>query len=76
MNTQNLIEGLTLLQTYRTRLDGYDVSAEHDVIYAFATDAVLYPRDVAKLLKLGWVQKDFDEDGGIYTPEEPWMAYV
>ncbi len=61
MKTSALIEGLTILQRYRKK-DGYDLSAEHDAIYAHATDRALSEEDVARMRKLGWGQDTATND--------------
>jgi len=76
MRTKDIIEGLTILQGYRDKPDGFDVGAEHDVLYAFATDRPLSAEDVARMIALGWHQEGRSDDGPEYDPEESWAAYV
>ena len=84
MKTVEIIEGLTILQKYRTSQAGYNVGAEHDVLYAYATDTPVSPEDLARLIELGWFQDtDFgdDEETGDfaakhYDPDESWECFV
>ena len=82
MKTRNIIEGLTLLQNYRNKPDGYDTGADHETIYAYATDRPLNKIDLKRMLELGWVQKhegrnyDNDMTPAEYRMEEAWIAYV
>jgi hypothetical protein len=74
----DLIAGLTILQPYYDGADGYNLGAEHDQIYAYATDRPLSPEDVAKMRDLGWFQpdQDSDEDPPPYDPEDGWSAFT
>lgn len=86
MRTKDVIEGLTILQKYRDKSDGFDIGAEHDCIYAFATSKPLSGEDLARMVELGWFQENADysddeETGGDfgvkhYMPEESWCCYV
>ena len=82
MKTKNIIEGLTILEKYRNDPDGYNCGAEHDVIYAYTTDAPVEEKDVLRLIEIGWCQEgiDSDEDDefniGMYDPEEGWYCFV
>lgn len=82
MTTTNIIEGLQILQKYRKEKDGYNISAEHDTIYADATDKPVIKQDLKRLIKLGWFQEDVaqDEDGNFtpenYDPGASWACYV
>jgi hypothetical protein len=79
MKTENLIEGLQILAKYRDK-PGYDVGAEHDAIYAFATDRPVERADLERLIELDWFQEDAEYDDEFtaehYAPEESWTAYV
>lgn len=75
--TKDVIAGLQLLQSYRER-ELWDISAEHDTIYAHATDRPLSFEDIRKMIDLGWYQ---DRGGDEFTPEdydaeESWYCYV
>lgn len=74
MNMQSLIEGLTLVNSYNNDPTGYGVSADHDLIYAFATDRPMTTDDVQRMRDLGWFQMEAPEDE--YDPRESWCAYV
>lgn len=82
MTAKELIAGLNLLQPYYKDPGGYNVGAEHDQIYAYATDCPLTTNDVFNMCDLGWFQegvkveddKDFGPDN--YDPEEGWSTYV
>ena len=85
METPKVIEGLTILQKYRTEPHGWHLGAEHDVIYAFATDMPVNEEDFNHLIKLGWVQNEvFDKEDEFefnskydsYKQDESWMCYI
>ncbi len=80
MTTKNIIEGLTILEKYRSKPDGYNCGAEHDEIFGFATDLPLSEEDLARMLELGWSQVEFRGDDDMkptdYDPEDGWSAYV
>lgn len=71
----NFIEGLKTLQPYYQNADGYNIGAEHDQFYAYATERPLTPEDVQKMRDLGWFQPEVD-DGADYDPDEGWSAFV
>lgn len=79
MQTKNLIDGIILLDAYRDVKNGFDLGADHDVIYCYATDRPLQLKDIERMLDLGWFQDDgCSEDTGpsAYISEESWWAYV
>jgi len=63
--------GVSLLRPYYKDPDGYHLGADHDVIYAYATDNPLGGDDVERMRELGWFQEHDD-----YDPEESWWAHV
>lgn len=79
MTNANVIEGLTILQKYYEERPGYNIGADHDVIYAYATDKPVEPDDLLSLERLGWHQSDVPRDENDvrpYDPNESWWAYV
>ena len=81
MKTNDVVAGILLLQQYREKADGYDLGAEHDVIYASPTTRKLSIGDVEKMIKLGWHQDNVELSGEDfaavdYDPEERWATYV
>ena len=85
MRTKNVIEGLKILQKYwdDETGSGYNTGAEHDTIYADATDKPVEPTDLERLIELGWFQEDAPAYDGTedfqakhYDPEESWACYV
>jgi hypothetical protein len=82
MKANEVIAGLNVLQPYYKDPGGYNIGAEHDQIYAYATDFPLTKPDVQLLCTLGWFQEDVqvadDKDFGPddYDPEEGWSTYV
>ena len=83
MKTRDVIEGLQIFQKYRDRQDGYDVGAEHDVLYAYKTDRPLEEMDLKRILELGWhqdVEYAADDGGdmqpGDYDPDQGWACYT
>lgn len=81
MKTCDIVEGIQILAKYRDK-PGWDLGAEHDVIYCFNTDRPVTPEDLQRLVDLGWFQEDADYDPSDgfkvenYDPEESWTAYV
>lgn len=81
MTTKNIIEGLTILEKYRAKPDGYNTGAEHDQIYAYSTDQPASDDDVKRLVELGWFQQDVETGDDEFTAEhydaeEGWSCYV
>lgn len=80
MRTKDIIEGLQILQEYRDDQDGYDYGAEHDVLYAYATDRPVEAADIDRLIELGWFQESCGDDDEFaakhYDPEESWAAFT
>lgn len=80
--TVDLIAGLTLLQTYRDDETGFDVGADHDVIYAYETSKALSEDDVNKMVSFGWHQEhdevDYESDFKYseYRQDESWHFYT
>lgn len=82
MKTTNIIDGLNILRAYYDEKNLYTMGAEHDVVYAYATNKPLIKADVEKMVDLGWAQHDADTgddedfEAKHYDPEEGWAAYV
>ena len=80
MITSKIIEGLTILQKYYDK-DGFHCGAEHDVIYAYATDKPVGKQDLDRLIDLGWFQEGATNDEGElpsenYDPSESWACFT
>jgi len=77
METPKIIEGLTILQKYRTDPDGFHTGAEHDQLCAYETDTPVSEEDFNRLIELGWFQPDTNsEKYEDYTNSEVWSCYV
>ena len=79
MKTKSIIEGLTILNKYYDDPDGWHTGADHEILYARATDKPVSPEDVARLVELKWFQPEVpmdDDDNRVYVPGEGWAAYV
>lgn len=82
MVTRKIIEGLNILQPYYNNPEGYNLGAEHDIIYIYPTDNPVPEPLVKRLCDLGFFQEDVeigeDEDFGPkhYDPEKGWAAFV
>ena len=78
MNTLNFMTGLSILMKYKTNPDGYNIGADHDIIYVWATEKPVSEIDLARLYDLSWFQNvENDKDGNpIYNIEESWKAFV
>jgi hypothetical protein len=79
MKTIDIIEGLTILEKYRNKHGGHNVGVEHDQIFCYATDHIVRPEDLERLVSLGWIQEDYRDDKftvNDYNPEEGWTCYV
>ena len=82
MKLLNLVNGLlTLAPYYDHGGEGYPLAADHDIIYATATDRPLSPEDVERMIGFGWFQPEVEYAGdemtpSDYDPEESWAAYA
>jgi len=78
MNLSNFIDGLNTLLPYYNNHDGYHIGSEHDQFYAYQTDNPLTPKDVQKMVSLGWFQPDggINSEGGEYNHEDGWSAFT
>lgn len=74
MRTSSIIEGLTILEKYRDKPDGYNTGAEHDQIFAYAPDIPVSPDDATRLALLGWFQEGMQH--GEFSPLEGWACYT
>ena len=82
MSTKQLIEGLQTLQPFYDKPDGYNVGANHDMVYAYATNKPLTDEAIEKMISLTWHQeydgrdygKDFSKED--YRDDETWHLYV
>ena len=81
MKLNELREGLEIVSRYYDDPTGFHVGAEHDVLYAYATDKRMSDVDIQRMIELGWLQehdeRDYDKDFSIedYRQEESWIAY-
>jgi len=81
VKTNNIIKGMQILEPYYSKPDGYHTGADHDVIYAYATDSPLSEGDIAKMIELGWHQehdgRNYENEfsAADYRQEESWIAY-
>lgn len=81
METHKIIEGLEILEQYRNK-SGFDVCAEHDVLYAYSTDQELTQKDLGRMIEMGWHQEyiglDYSTDFSSvdYKVDENWFCYV
>lgn len=82
MTLNNFIEGLLILRPYYNDGDGYQLGADHDIVYVYSTDRPLSAEDITKMTELGWFQPDSHkpESEGFsaeyYNHEEGWAAYT
>lgn len=82
MQLNKIREGLDIFARYYDKPDGYHTSAEHDVLYVYATDRPLSESDLARVIELGWFQEvELEEEDGDfhasdYDPEEGWTAFT
>jgi hypothetical protein len=80
MNTKNIVKGLQILQKYMKDKEGYNISAEHDVIYFHVTDYPIPNSDLEELVNLGWFQEnaEYEDEFTIwsYDPASGWTCYV
>ena len=80
MKTPDVIQGIKILQDYRNKPDGWHLGADHDEIYAFATDKPLLASDLKRMIELGWFQHQVKVEKGCnfgaenYDPSEGWCA--
>jgi len=81
MKTAAIIEGLTILEKYRKKPNGFNCGAEHDVLYAYKTDRPVGADDLVRLIDLGWFQEEVDSGDDdfaaeYYDPEESWACFT
>lgn len=86
MKTTAIIEGLTILERYRDKPDGFNIGAGHDQLYAYSTDRPIEGNDLERLIELGWFQEEVnygdDEETGScfaakhYDPDEGWCCFT
>lgn len=82
MKTPAIIEGLTILQKYRDKPDGFHTGAEHDVLYSYATDKPLSQEDLTRMVELDWWQEvscgDRDDEFSVehYDASEGWSCFT
>jgi hypothetical protein len=79
MNTLNFMTGLSILMKYKDNPNGYNIGADHDEIYVWATDKPVSEVDLARLYDLTWFQSGIETDAEgnpIYDPNESWKAFV
>lgn len=82
MRTAAIIEGLTILEKYHDRPNGFNTGAEHDILYAYATAQPVATADVERLVELGWWQGEVHIDGDEeyaakhYEKDEGWECFT
>lgn len=68
MTPFQLITGLQILEKYLNRgLHGFDVAAEHDIIYVHIEADLVSEEDAAQLTSLGW---------HVSSTSHTWAAYT
>lgn len=75
MRLSQFISGLQILLPHYNGGDGYAIGAEHDQVYAFATDTPLSESEVQQMRGLGWSQPANEEDDP-YDAQEGWSTCV
>ena len=81
MKMFEFLAGIAILSPHYVTPNGYNLGADHDVIYAYSTDTPLSEEEVKQMKGLGWIQEDVgsdedDEDNVPYDSEEGWAVYV
>lgn len=81
MRTKDVLEGMTILLKYCTDKEGFNIFAEHDVLYFSATDQVVSKQDFDKLYALGWFQSNgtddnTDSDYVLYDKDKVWQIML
>ena len=75
---RNLIIGLQILLPHYKNPDGFNLTADNEVIYAFNTELELSENNIMLMISLGWHQ-DCDEEEfllGSYNQEQSWIYYT
>ena len=70
MIINEVIKGMEILSKYFDE-DGYNVGAEHDVIYVYNTDKAVSEEDIVTLRSNGW-----EQDSAEYSLKESWQRYL
>lgn len=80
MTTDKIIAGINILSPYYAKPHGYNLGADHDVLYMYATERPVSEDDRRKLIELGWGQEACCVEGEYklehYNPDESWSAYL
>ena len=77
MRLNNFMEGLATLRPYYDDPNGHHIGAEHDQIFAYATDRPLPRPDFAKMLGLGWFQTTVGGEPDVtYDPATGWSCFT
>ncbi len=80
MMTKDFVEGLNLIRPHYDDQNSYNLGAEHDIIYVYATDHPIPEESVKRLFELGWFQPeveiDDEDEHAPYDPEEGWAIHV
>lgn len=72
MKMSAVMQGMEILNKYFLASNhGYNLGADHDIIYVYVTDNPVSLEDINLLRDIGWAQ-DTEE----YSQSESWHAYV
>lgn len=75
MQFNDFIEGCQILNKYYNG-NAYPMNPSRDEIYFEPTKIPIEKDDFLRLIKLGWVQEDGEEDTSEYIPDSYWIAYT
>ena len=77
MRLNNFIEGLATLRQYYDDPDGHHIGAEHDQIFAYATDRPLPEARLRENVRLGWFQSTVGGEPDVtYDPATGWSCFT
>lgn len=75
MQFNDFIEGCQILNKYYNG-NVYPMSPSRDEIYFEPTKIPIEKSDFLRLIELGWIQEDVEEDSTEYIPNSYWIAYT
>ena len=67
MKMFEFLAGIAILSPHYVTPNGYNLGADHDVIYVYSTDTPLSEEEVKQMKGLGWIQEDVGSDKTMKT---------
>ena len=71
----DVLEGIKILNSYYDE-NSWNIGADYNIIYMYATDRAISIEDLEQLWDLGWNQENCDPEHKEYDKDESWRIYV